>query len=66
MATVRDIAGEKLVIQKQLFQRVLSNDPTFNASSGGSPRKSLLCAKGLNKEYKGRRKSGACKKYKRA
>ena len=51
MATVRDIA-EKTGYSKATISRVLSNDPTFNASSEARQKR--------------QRKSGACKKYKRA
>ena len=54
MATVRDIA-EKTGYSKATISRVLSNDPTFNASSEAR-QKILLCAKELKYEYKGRGK----------
>ena len=51
MATVRDIA-EKTGYSKATVSRVLSGDPTFNASEE-TIQKIQLCAKELNYEYKG-------------
>lgn len=55
MATVRDIA-EKTGYSKATVSRVLSGDPTFNASEE-TIQKIQLCAKELNYEYKGRGKA---------
>lgn len=55
MATVRDIA-ERTGYSKATISRILSKDPTFNATEEAR-QKILLCAKELNYIYKGKGKA---------